>query len=465
MDGAARRRLTEHVFDVLTRKPRPAPAQDKSDALGSSTQVARTESVQRVPLRLTNALLRVLSLVAKLGLTLYMGRYLGLSELGTYGLVAAWVAIGIPLLGLRLDYVVARDIVTLEPAALVLRLRDQALFYALNYCLLLVLLGLALLLGAFRQDGQIVFFAACLCILENVATVTSANLVSLGRPVLANCLFFLRAAAWALPVIVLGLFLPQLRSATTVFIGWLLGLCLSLVITAYQWRHLPWALARRTSVNWAWIRGAVKVCSLVWLGAVGAALSINIDRFVVDANLGRSFVGIVSFYGSFTVAISSLLYSGIFAFGFPRLVQLHQDSSVAAFRKEALRLTSQAVIAAASISIVVGVTVPWLGVAFHRPEFRLHAPTLWLILLAITLKSATESLYYVMYARHQDRAVWLGNLLLLAMAAVGNVVLVPRLGFAGIGYSALISAVFIGVWRIIHTYRHAIPQLMQEESL
>ena len=44
-------------------------------------------------IRAANTLIRLGSLAAKLLFTLYMGRYLGLAEMGTYGLISAYVAI------------------------------------------------------------------------------------------------------------------------------------------------------------------------------------------------------------------------------------------------------------------------------------------------------------------------------------------------------------------------------------
>jgi hypothetical protein len=54
--------------------------------------------------------LRLLSLVDKLALSLYMGKYFALSELGVYGLAFGAVMLAIVLFGFRVDYIVAREI-------------------------------------------------------------------------------------------------------------------------------------------------------------------------------------------------------------------------------------------------------------------------------------------------------------------------------------------------------------------
>ncbi len=399
-------------------------------------------------IRLFNAGLRLSSLVMKLGLTLYMGKFLGLAELGTYGLVASYVAIAIPLLGFRFDYVVSRDLVDEKPLALALKMRDQMAFYGLSYLGLIAIVLGVMLLSDGALNPKILLFTLILCVLESVATVTATNFISLKKQITSSILFFIRAALWVMPVVILGLLNPEFRTAETVLEWWLGGVVLSLVITAYLWRNLPWVEVFKTPINKDWIIKGVKSCFFIWIGAVGAAAAGNIDRFVVEYYLGREFVGIASFYGSFIVAIAALLGSGIFAFGYPQLISYHKEQKLAEFNNLVRKMTIHACLVGAAMCVIIGAIVPFLGHLFDRPEFAENAPTLWLMLFGIWLKSATESLFYVMYARHQDKPTWLGNILLLVVAFMSSYLLVPYAGFMAIGYSAVISASFLCLWRI-----------------
>jgi O-antigen/teichoic acid export membrane protein len=111
-------------------------------------------------------------------------------------------------------------------------------------------------------------------------------------------------------------------------------------------------------------------------------------------------------------------------------------------------MTMQAAVSAAVISVCIAFAIPYLGHLFDRPEFVQNAPTLWLMLLAIWLKSVTESLYFAMYARHQDTPIWLGNIVLLIVAFLSSYWLIPPFGFIGIGYSAVIASIFLCIWRL-----------------
>jgi O-antigen/teichoic acid export membrane protein len=408
-------------------------------------------------LRLFNAGLRLGSLAMKLGLTLYMGKYLGLAELGTYGLVASFVAIAIPLLGFRFDYIVSRDVVDETPLMLAQKMRDQMAFYVLNYVGLGLLFAAGTMIAPGKVSLTIALFTVILCILENLATITTSNLVSLKRPILANSLFFIRAALWVIPVVALGYFNPAYRNAETVLAWWTGGIVLSLVINGFVWRHLPWGEVLETAVNWEWIKKGVKGSIFIWLGAVGAAAAGVIDRFVVEFYLGREYVGITSFYGSFVVAIAGLVGSGVYAFSYPHLISLHKEGNSAEFRHTLRKMTMQALMSGGFMALIIGLTIPWLGNNFDRPEFAEHAPVLWLMLVGIWIRSGSESLYYAMYARHQDTAIWVGSLLQLAVAFVCNVILLHFAGFIGIGYSAVITAILLTIWRVYWVKNYKMP--------
>jgi len=376
-----------------------------------------------------------------------MGKYFTLAEFGTYGLVMGYIAVAIPLLGFRLDYVVSRTIVGMEPLPLAKELRDQGVFYLINYSVLIVvsLIGWAFFPNSFKSD--VVFFTIILSILENFATVTSTNLISLRRPVLATFLFTLRSAAWVFPLMVVAYFCPELRNYEVVFYFWTGGVAASLVVTAYIWRDLPWKKALQSRINWELLRSSLRICPAIWLGSVGAALAFNVDRFVVEYFIGRDFVGIFTFYMSFTRALWSLIESGVFVFALPQLIALHKEGKTEEFWQIVKSTFWQSTLFVGFVSVLLGFGLPYLGKLMGKEVFAEHDRLLWLMLLALFLKSPTQILYLILYARHQDRPIWVGNILLLAVAALFNVVFVNLYGFIGVGYGGIVAVMFIAFWR------------------
>lgn len=404
--------------------------------------------------RLFNTGLRLGSLALKLVLTLYMGKYLGLTELGTFGLVSATVAIMLPVLGMRLDYIVGREIVDIDPIQTARKIKDQIIFYMLNYAILLV--GAAIAIGGQLTaiNAEFIMIAVGLSILESVAAITSGNIISLKQPVLANFLFFTRSASWVIPAIGLGLYDETFRNAETIFSLWFAGVFFSLCVTAFVWRKMPWKLVLQQPVDWGWLKSGLKITAPIWIGTVCAAAAGNIDRFIVEGFLGRDFVGIISFYASFTTAIIALLTAGIFSFTYPHLISMYKRQDTASFDRETRKMTIQATLSAAAICLILGGVIPFLGSHFDRPEFYEYRHIFWMMLTGVLIKSATESLYYVMYARGQDKAIWAMSFFSLASALGFNLLFVPLFGFEGVGYSSILSASVLSIYRYVFVQRY-----------
>jgi O-antigen/teichoic acid export membrane protein len=82
-----------------------------------------------------------------------------------------------------------------------------------------------------------------------------------------------------------------------------------------------------------------------------------------------------------------------------------------------------------------------------------YTGTLWLMLIGVWIRSNADTLYYILFSRHQDRAIWLGDLMYLIPSFGCNALLVPLIGFKGIGLSAIISSSYLIVWRGWHVIK------------
>src|SRR5690349_5620175 len=102
----------------------------------SRSNTASPGLVRRIVRRGTSSLpffLRLASLAGKFGLSLYIVRYLSLDDLGLYGLVFSASMIAVVLYGGRIDHDLARKIVDMPADETRALLRDQTVFFLLNY--------------------------------------------------------------------------------------------------------------------------------------------------------------------------------------------------------------------------------------------------------------------------------------------------------------------------------------------
>ncbi len=398
--------------------------------------------------KIFNMSLRLSSLAMKMLLMLYMGKYLGLYDLGTYGLIAAMVALSIPIFGMRLEYIISRDIVDLPPKDLVIKLRDEFLFYISNYIFLILGVLIWFLIIEPEIAIKIILFTILICILEGISTVACSNLIALGRPIFSNFVFFLRSSIWVIPAIAFGVLNPSFRNVETILILWATGSLLSIIATIYVWRKLPWHYALTTKFDKNLLYSNIKKSAPIWVGEICMVTSIYINRFVVEHFLNREYVGIISFYGAFTIAIYSLIASGVFAFASPKMIAMHKNKEFENLISLTKKITLQSTIFAVFLSIIIGVAIPIIGDLIDRPEFREHAIVLWLMLISTSISISTSSLHHLSYARHQDWAIWGGNLLLLFLSFIVNILMISNFGFIGVGYSSITIIILISIWRI-----------------
>lgn len=395
-------------------------------------------------MKATNLCLRGASLAAKLLLTLYMGKYLSLCDLGVYGIVFSSAVIATGVLGTRLDYVVARALVGANKEDAFYIMRDQVVYYLINYALfVIVMVALGLANVASTTMLTTIFVIS---ILENLANSFTSNLVSLGRPVLSTFLFFLRAGLWCFVVVALGLLYPVFRNVQTVMIGWAWGSLLGLLLALWTLRDLPWKKLFDRTVDWKWIKKGTIKCFPIWIGTVGAMTASSLDRFVVSYYLDLEKVGIITFYTSFAYSLLSLIHSGFFNFSYPRMIKYYQDRDEDRFWKETKQTALQVSVFVLLSAIALGIAIPALAPFFKKPELATESLTFWLILAGVFLRANADTFYYVLYARHRDKPLWQGDLLYLFPVAVGNVVFIPLLGLAGTGVTAIVSSLLLLGW-------------------
>src|ERR1700731_3380801 len=158
--------------------------------------------------RLLNTLLRLAILSTKLALTLYMGRYLSLPDIGTYGLVFGAVMILTAVLGFRFDYIVSRDLVRTTPVVAVTKMRDQMLFYIMNYFAAALIAVAVMKTGVTGIDSRVLFYILALTVTSSYVDFTYININSMERPLLASMLNFVATGLWCVPVIGLGIVAP-----------------------------------------------------------------------------------------------------------------------------------------------------------------------------------------------------------------------------------------------------------------
>jgi O-antigen/teichoic acid export membrane protein len=391
--------------------------------------------------------LRATSLISKLALTLYMGRYLPLSDLGSYGLVFGTAMVLTVVLGLRIDHVVSRELVRAPIKEAAHKIRDELAFYASNYLLLSLLAAIIWMTGAVDIPGWLVLFTLAITVTDSLTNLLHVNLVALERPIAANVIFSGCQIAWCATAILLGLIDLQFRTVEWVLTSWLCGNIVFILLCCAVLRPLLWKSLSTEPISWHWLRNAIRGSVLIWIGTVGIMAGSYVDRFVGAKLLSLSDVGIITFYSSFANTVFTLAQAGMVAVSAPGFIALYRSEPEAKFRLEFRKLARQVGAFAAAAAIVIAAAVPLLSSWSGRQELVENSPLLWLLLFAAWLRCNAECLFIILYARGQDRAIWSGNLYFLIPALIGNVLFISLFGILGVGLASVVASAFLFSWR------------------
>jgi len=383
-------------------------------------------------------LLRLASLVGKFGLSIYMARYLSLDDLGLYGLIFSLTMVAVVLYGGRIDYDLVRQIPKMNKQENYGLLRDQSIFFALNYIFTapILLFGQHLL----RESWALLSLVSLICWLESYSNLLFVNTTFLGKPILANIAFFVRSGLWSIIVIVAGLAFPPARNLWFVLASWAIGTGLSIALNLWFLEVRYWPGARAVAVDWARIRTALGRSFPIWIGSVGLVGGSYLDRFVVGAFLDMKAVGLTTFYTSFTAAVVMLVSTSILSVVAPKLVDDAAQRRATEYNQELRRAGFNVAALSAVLCVAISICVPHLASAMHKPEIAENVLALWLLMAATLVRLIAETAFCGLYARHKDREIWIGNGIFLFVSLLLNLVLVPLFGLTGLGISSIVAS-------------------------
>jgi O-antigen/teichoic acid export membrane protein len=400
-------------------------------SLGLTRRIARV-GVAGLPF-----VLRLASLAGKFGLSLYIVRYLSLDDLGLYGLVFSASMIAVVLYGGRIDHDLARQIVDMPAHETRALLRDKTFFFLLNYA---VTLPLIFALYCLRSETlAFLFLAYLICCLESYANLLFVTTTYLGRPILANVAFFIRAGLWSLLVIAIGLVLPSTRTLWVVLAFWVAGASASIALNLLYLDVVRWPGPRAVAVDWARIRSALRRSFPIWIGSIGLTGGSYLDRFVLGAFLDLKVVGLATFYTSFTAAIVTLVSSGVLSVAAPKLVGSASRADAESYNRELQRVGLTVAALGGTLCLLVWIAVGQFAAILQLREIEESMLALGLLMIATLVRLVAETGFFGLYSRHKDRAIWVSNIAFLVASLLLNLLLVPFLGLNGLGFASVLA--------------------------
>jgi O-antigen/teichoic acid export membrane protein len=342
------------------------------------------------------AALRAISLASKLLLALYMGRYLGASALGVYGLFAATSGFALTLVGLEYHQHAIRELVQ-SPERRGSIVLSQFRLYALSYALApLVIVPLFMLSG---MPHFCAYYLAIILPAAHISLECQRLLTALSRPIAAYVLNALANGFWVLPVLVLGFLRPGSVSVQTILAAWaagavsaaLLGLTLLARLRILQgWR---WS---DSAPRWLGVR-----TGLLFLATSLCLLAIDsVDRYTLQLLASTRDVGIYTFHANIARAHRDILFVMMVVPAMPALVEATGPNA-----HDRQQLAKRLAIASAALAVAMTALIYVALALANRPELSENVASFYWLLAGSVVTGLSTSAHYRLYAARQDRAI------------------------------------------------------------
>ena len=382
-------------------------------------------------------MLRGITLISKFILLLFIARYLTPADLGVWGLMNMTLGIGVLFLGMDFHAFNTREILAVEQLSFVPYLRDQLVFHGLMSLVVFPLATLAFIINVIPWHYALWFYG--LLVLEHLSQESMRVLITLSRPTLANVVVFFRNGAWVYVVVTILYFTPDQRSLHVIWGGWMVGVLISILVSGFALKNLPWGILRENPVNWFWIRGGFKV-ALPFFSSSLAFLGIqNMDRYFLKLYFDESYVGIYTFYLSISNVIYVAIYTGIIMILYPKLVASYQHCDYTEYNVLMKKMTWGII---GALLVLIGLAYVLIDPILQLVDKQPYTANkgIFAYTLAFTAILTLSNIpHYALYVRHRDKGIIFSTYVAFLVALIANMLLVPEYGLQGAGAATLIG--------------------------
>lgn len=411
---------------------------------------------------LFNLILRGSTMASRFVLLLFLARFLTPEDLGIWGLMNVTIVMSLYFLGLDFYVFNTRELLATDDKKRVQMIRDQFVFHGIMYLIVLPLL-LAVFLLQFISWQYVGWFYLIL-VLEHLSQEAARLLTTLFRPVMANLVLFFRSGAWIYAVVAVAYLKNDLRGLTTIWIGWVVGVTISIIIAVYILRFLPWSEIKSNPVDWGWIKKGTKI-ALPFLLSTMAMVGIQyIDRYFIQYFYGEAQVGFYTFYAQIANVIFVFIFTGINMILYPKIIEAFQKGMHEKYRALMKKMSFGIIGGIIALSVVAAVLINPLLMFLNRTEYTEYSYIFYILLLAVAFMTVSYIPHYALFVRKKDKAIVGSSIAALVVSTIANFILVPLYGLSGAAYAAVMSmgTMFLGKLIMAARQKEARPQKMEQ---
>lgn len=378
---------------------------------------------------------------------LFLARYITPEHLGIYGLMTATINLSLYLLGMDFYVYNTREILARKNGDFSKLIRDQFIFHGILYVFILPIFLLLFIVKLLSWDYVLWFYG--LLVLEHLSQEVCRLFITLSRPVLANCISFLRSGVWVYAVIVAVMLNEQEFNLKLIWLCWSIAALLSLIISAYFLRDIITPKIWKQSIDWEWIRRGINISMPFFLSTVALKSMEFADRYFLKFYHGESEVGIYTFYFGITNVVQLFVFAGVTSILYPKIVVAYQENNVKEYKYAMGKMAYAITLSSLVLAFIAGIGMFPVLSLIGREIYVKYLPAYWILLFSTVINSLAQIPHYALYVRRMDKSIIFSTVIALGVVLIANSVLVPKYHMVGAAISTLLGMMIIGLLKSI----------------
>lgn len=370
------------------------------------------------------------TIALKFSLSLYIARFVGLSELGTYGLVVALSLTAPVFFRAGLFNTLARSLVDAPPNQMTGDLKHYLAWILGCYGLALLFVPVLLQLTELNSLKNSAYFIWAIVLGEHLATDITLLLNNIRKPRAANIFGLSQAIACVIPFVAISWTIPSFRSLDSILAFWAMGTFVSLAGVSTLFWKWPWRNSEKISQAWYWQR--LRSSGYLYCSDLIGTLSQFIDRYMIAFFISIEQAGVYTLFFQLSNAIYTLIGSSIVNTHRPKIISAFNVKNFTQANSQLRKLQVETIFVFILLSTIIGGVFNFIAPLINRPIVLMYMPLMWFTFTATALKAWCLTGFIELYARHYDKELFWLNMFGFLLITAGSIALIQFWGIYGI---------------------------------
>jgi O-antigen/teichoic acid export membrane protein len=350
-----------------------------------------------------NILLRLVSMISRFVLLLYIAKYFTAYDLGVYGIFVITISYSLYLVGLEFHRYSQRILLGKDYSLWKQIIKNQMIFYLISYIFFFPLLFLIFFYNLLSKEFIVYFYLILL--LEHITQEISRLLVTMKKPLEANIMTFVKVGLWVYIVTAIMYSNKNLNKLETIWITWIIGDVLSLFVGYFFTKELKWKEIMRSKIDIVLLKKGFLV-SLPFIVVILANRGIfTLDRYSINYYFGKDLVGVYTFYIGIANAIQTFIDAGVIMYLYPKMIEAFNKKDFKNYIKYKKEMLRGIVIMFIIIVLFIYLFIDYVLIYINKDLFFKNINVLWVLCLSGFLMSIGIVYDHSLYAKEKDKVL------------------------------------------------------------